>query len=110
MTQLAQEPLDELPPDVVDQLPDDIVDQLQDGIIDRIPDEVIDRLPESVTDRIPSDLLDAASANPTLTAILIGVGVLAVAIFIWGVVKSAWKAAFFAAVVGGAAWFWYFNT
>ena len=110
MTHLAQEPLDQLPPDVVDQLPDDIVDQLQDGIIERIPDDVIDRLPESVTDRIPSDLLDAASANPTLTAILIGVGVLAALVFVWGVVKSAWKAAFFAAVVGGAAWFWYFNT
>lgn len=113
MTRLAQadeDLIDQIPPDVLDRLPDDVVEDLREGIIDRIPDDVVEGLPDAVTDRIPSDLLDAASANSTLTAILIGIGVLAVVIFVWGVVKAAYKAAFFAAVVGGAAWFWYFNT
>ncbi len=108
-TVLAKSPVDEMPPEVVDQLPTDVVQDLAEGVIEKIPEEVIDRLPESVVDRIPDHLLEAVGADPLLAGILVGVGALAVVVFLWGVVKSAWKAAFFAVVVGGAAWFWYFN-
>ncbi len=102
-------PLDQIPDDVLDRLPDNVVDQLRDGVIDKIPADLIDQLPVSVTDRIPAGLLESASADPVLAAILIGVGALAVLIFLFGVFKSAFKAAFLAAVVGGGAWIWYFS-
>ena len=105
----APEELEDVPTDVLDQIPDEVVEQLRDGVIDKIPETVVDQLPEGVADRIPDGLLESASANPVLSVILIGIGVLAVAIFLYGIVKSAFKAAFFAAVVGGAAWYWYFN-
>ena len=105
----APEELEDVPPDVLDQIPDEVVEQLRDGVIDKIPENVVDQLPTGVADRIPDGLLEGASANPVLTVILIGVGVLAVVIFLWGLVKSAFKAAFFAGVIGAAAWYWYFN-
>ena len=105
----APEDLADLPPDVADRIPDEVLDQLRDGVIDKIPDAVVDQLPEGVADRIPDGLLESAAANPALTAILIGVGVLAVLIFVFGIVKSAFKAAFFAGVIGVGAWYWYFN-
>jgi hypothetical protein len=39
----------------------------------------------------------------------LGIGVLAVVVFVWGIAKQAFKAAFLAAVLGAGAWFWYFN-
>ncbi len=105
----APEDLADLPPDVADRIPDEVLDQLRDGVIDKIPDSVVDQLPDGVVDRIPDGLLESATANPALSAILIGVGVLAVVIFLFGIVKSAFKAAFFAGVIGAAAWYWYFN-
>ncbi len=104
-----EELIDRLPSDVLSRIPPDVVEQIRNGVIDQIPDDVLDRLPAGVVDRIPEGLLASASADPLLTTILIVVGVLAVALFFWGIVKSAFKAALFAAVVGGGAWFWYFN-
>ena len=109
---VAQEPdnlIDQLPDDVLDRLPDDVIGDLRDGVIDKIPEDLVDQLPTSVTDRIPDGLLESASADPLLAAILIGVGALAVLVFLFGVFKSAFKAAFLAAVVGGGAWIWYFS-
>ncbi len=106
--QAPEDLIDEIPPDVRDRIGDEVIDQLRDGVIDKIPDNVVDQLPEGVADRIPDGLLESASANPVLAAILIGVGVLAVVIFVFGIVKSAFKAAFFAGVIGAAAWYWYF--
>jgi Flp pilus assembly pilin Flp len=48
-------------------------------------------------------------ANPALLAALIGVGVVTALIFVWGVVKQFFKAAFFAALASAGAWYWYFN-
>ena len=107
--QAPEELIDELPPDVADRIGEEVIDQIRDGVIDKIPDNIVDQLPEGVADRIPDGLLESASANPVLSAILIGVGVLAVVIFLFGIVKSAFKAAFFAGVIGAAAWYWYFN-
>ena len=101
--------LDDLPQDVIDQLPTDVVQDLAEGVIEKIPDEVVDRLPESVADKIPDGLLEAVGANPVLAGLLIAIGGLALLGFVYGIMKAAWKAAFFAGILGAAAWFWYFN-
>lgn len=108
--QLAQDPT--IPPDVLDQIENvdpSVADRIRDGLLDQVPEDVVDRLPASVVDRIPDGLLESASADPALLAVLAIVGGLAVLVFVWGVVKSAMKAALFAAVVGAAAWYWFFN-
>lgn len=112
VTYLAQEgdpPISEIPPEVLERLPSDVVQDLAEGTLEKIPDEVLDRLPEPLVDQIPSEFITAVSDNPVLVGALIAVGVLAIVIFLWGVVKSAWKAAFFAAIFGAGAWIWYFN-
>ncbi len=101
--------IDQVPSDVLDRLPDDVVERIQDGVIDQIPEEVVDRLPESVVNQIPDGLLESAAANPGLLAVLVIVGLLAAAGFVYGIVKSAIKAALFFGVVAAAAWFWFFN-
>lgn len=102
--------VDDLPPEVVEDLPPSIIDQIRDEGLQTLPDEVIDQLPDSVVDKIPSQFLDAASSNPALTALLVVVGILAVAGFFYGVAKSAFKAALFFAVIAAGAWFLFFNT
>ena len=101
--------LDDLPQDVIDQLPTDVVQDIAEGAIEKIPQEVVDRLPDSVADRIPDGLLEAVGADPVLAGLLIAIGGLALVGFVYGIVKAAWKAAFFAGILGAAAWFWYFN-
>lgn len=99
--------VDDLPPDVVEDLDQSVIDQLEG--LDQIPDSLKDQIPDSVLDRIPDEFLDFASGNPALTAVLAVVGVIAVLGFFWGVTKSAFKAAFFFAVVAAGAWFWFFS-
>lgn len=53
--------------------------------------------------------VETVKANPVLAAILIGIGVITLAIFFWGIAKQAFKAAFIGAVLSAGAWFWYFN-
>ena len=55
------------------------------------------------------EIVDKAKENPTLAAILLVIGLLAIVVFFWGIVKQAFKAALFAGVLGAVAWFWYFN-
>ena len=104
-----QSSIEELPPDVVEELPDDVLSDLRDGLIDKIPEDVVDRLPEGVRDQVPDSLVDFASANTGFAAFLAIVGVLAVAGFVWGIAKSAIKAALFFGVVAAAAWFLFFQ-
>jgi len=66
------------------------------------------QLPGDVSERA-GEIADQVKENPTLAAILLGIGVLAVVVFVWGIAKQAFKAAFLAAVLGAGAWFWYFN-
>lgn len=101
--------VDELPPDVVEDLPPSIIDQIREEGLETLPDSIVEQLPDSVVDRIPPEYLSAAGDNPVLTAILVIVGILAIAGFFYGVVKSAFKAAFFFGVVAAGAWFWFFN-
>ena len=108
-TLLAQVDIDELAPEVVDSLPDDVVQQLQDGVLDAIPDDIVDSLPASVQDKIPDGLLEAASSNPGFTRVLLAIGVIAVVGFIFGVIKSAVKWMIYSAIVGVAAWYFFFQ-
>jgi membrane associated rhomboid family serine protease len=66
--------------------------------------ELIDQLPEEIQQGI-----ETVKADPVLMWILIGVGVLTALIFVVGIIKHAFKAAVFGAVLSVAAWIWYFN-
>jgi uncharacterized membrane protein len=66
------------------------------------------QVPEDFSKRA-GEIVDQVKENPTLAAILLGIGILAIVVFIWGITKQAFKAAFLAAVLGAGAWFWYFN-
>ena len=106
---LAQMEIEDLPPEVVEELPTDVVEQIKDGLLDRIPEDVVAELPQSVQDRIPEGLLEAAASNPAFTRVLLIIGVLAVLGFIFGVVKSAVKWMLYSAIVGVAAWYFFFQ-
>jgi len=106
---LAQIELEDLPPEVVDELPTDVVDQIKDGLLDKIPDDVVAELPSSIQDRIPDGLLEAAADNPTFTKVLLVIGILAVIGFVFGVIKSAVKWMLVSAVIGVAAWYFFFQ-
>jgi hypothetical protein len=66
--------------------------------------ELIDQLPGSVQEGI-----DTVKANPVLMWTLIGVGAFTALVFVLGIMKHAFKAAFLGAVLSVAAWVWYFN-
>jgi hypothetical protein len=108
-TLLAQVDIEELPPEVVEELPEDVVQQLKDGVLDAIPDDIVDSLPASIQDKIPDGLLEAASSNPAFTRVLLAIGVLAIIGFVFGVVKSAVKWMIYSAIVGVAAWYFFFQ-
>ncbi|HLA68024.1 MAG TPA: hypothetical protein VJP05_11110 [Acidimicrobiia bacterium] len=66
--------------------------------------------------QIPTDfperagqIVDQVKANPVLLAMLIGVGVITAAIFLWGITKQAFKAAIFGGLLSVGAWYWYFK-
>lgn len=92
----------QLPPEVVEALPADVLQQLEDGTISEIPADVADRLKDrlsaDVLDRVPSDLLEDPT-NQALVAVLGVALAFALAGFLWGVVKSAMKAAAFFAII-----------
>lgn len=105
----AQQDLEELDPTVLDRLPPDVREKIEQGLIDKLPEDVVDALPASMQDRVPPGLIEAASGNPTLTAVLIIAGIVGVIGFFYGVAKSAFKAAAFFAVVAVVAWVWLAN-
>jgi hypothetical protein len=70
--------------------------------------QIVDRIPPDLRDRA-DEIVDEVQANPALLAALVGVGVVAALIFVWGVVRQFFKAAFFAALASAGAWYWYFN-
>lgn len=92
---------EKIPEEVLERLPDDIRQKLEDGVIDKIPQDVIDRLPEGLRDSVPPGLIEAASSNPLFAVI----GALALLGFIYGVFKSAIKAAVFFGALAAIAWF-----
>jgi hypothetical protein len=73
-----------------------------------LPGDLLDRVPEGLKEQA-GQIVDEIEANPTLAAILIGVGVLTALLFVWGIVKQFFKAAIFAGLASAGAWYWYFN-
>lgn len=102
--------LDQLPAEVLAELEarePGVVSDLRDGSITEIPEGVVDALPSQIADRIPADLI--AGSSGTFLAILIVVGLIAVAGFFYGMVKSAIKAAMFFGIVAVVAGFLIFT-
>lgn len=66
--------------------------------------ELIERLPDNLQEG-----LETVKANPTLMWTLVGVGVFTALVFVIGIMRSAFKAAFLGAILSVAAWVWYFN-
>ena len=58
---------------------------------------------------IPEGLLDVASSNQAFARVLLVIGVVAVIGFVFGVVKSAVKWMLYSAIVGVAAWYFFFQ-
>jgi hypothetical protein len=69
---------------------------LVDGLLGNAPEQV-------------QETVETIKANPVLAAVLIGIGVLTLGIFLWGIVKQAFKAAIVGGLLSAGAWFWYFN-
>jgi hypothetical protein len=65
-------------------------------------------IPEDLREQ-GEELLETAKANPVLLWTLVGVGVITALIFVFGVLRSAFKAAFIGALLSAGAWYWYFN-
>tara|TARA_B100001250_G_scaffold354290_1_gene328080 strand:- start:217 stop:546 length:330 start_codon:yes stop_codon:yes gene_type:complete len=99
--------LTDLDSDILDILPLEIRDKISAGEIDKLPDNVIDAIPNSISSQIPPSLIEAANANPMLTLILVIAGTLGVIGFVYGVMKSGMKSAFFFGAIAVAAWTYY---
>jgi hypothetical protein len=65
-------------------------------------------VPEDIRERA-DEIIETVKADPTLLAILIGVGVLTAGIFVWGMMRQVFKAALFAGLASAGIWYWYFN-
>lgn len=99
--------VDELPQEVIEALPADIRQEILDGARDRIPEEVIADLRPEIADQIPDSLVGAASSDPSLTAVVVIIGLLAVAGAIWGAIKGFLKVAIGLGLIAAVVW-WYF--
>lgn len=66
--------------------------------------EIVHQLPGEIQQGI-----ETVKANPALMWTLIGVGAFTALVFVLGILKHAFKAAFLGAVLSVAAWIWYFN-
>ncbi|MDW3176547.1 MAG: DUF4414 domain-containing protein [Acidimicrobiia bacterium] len=99
--------VDDLPPEVIDALPADIRQEILDGVRDQIPEEVIQDLRPDIADKIPDSLVDAGASNPGLTAVIVVIGLLAVAGAVWGAVKGFLKVAIGLGLIAAVVW-WYF--
>jgi len=73
----------------------------------QVPDTLVERGEEFLEQG--REALETVKAEPALLAILIGIGVLAAVIFVWGLFKHALKAAVIGGLLSFGAWYWYFN-
>ena len=64
---------------------------------------------EVLGDALQQQFVETVKANPVLMWTLVGVGVFTALIFVFGILKHAFKAAFLFAILSVAAWIWYFN-
>lgn len=62
--------------------------------------------------QIPEEVqqgIETVKANPALMWTLIGVGIFTALVFVFGIIKQAFKAALLGAILSVGAWIWYFN-
>jgi len=101
--------VDDLPTDVIDALPADIRQEILDGVREQIPEEVVQDLRPDIADQIPDSLVGAASSNPGLTAVIVVIGLLAVAGAVWGAVKGFLKVAIGLGLIAAVVWWYFFS-
>jgi hypothetical protein len=99
--------VDALPQEVIDALPADVRQEILDGTRDQIPEAVVDDLHQDIAYQVSDSLDDAASSNPSLTAVVVIIGLLAVAGAIWGAIKGFLKVAIGLGLIAAVVW-WYF--
>ncbi len=100
--------VDDLPQDVIDALPEDIRQEILDGVRDQIPQDVVEDLRPDIADQIPDSFVGAASSNPGLTAVVVVIGLLALAGAVWGAVKGFLKVAIGLGILAAIVWFYFF--
>ena len=93
---------------MIDALPDDIREEIISGARDQIPENVVDELPVDIADQIPDSLVGAATSNPGLTAVVVIIGLLALAGAVWGAVKGFLKVAIGLGLIAAIAWYFFF--
>ena len=74
--------------------------------------KVFVRLAQAVTPTLPEqgeEIIQQINSNPQLKWTLIGIGAFCALVFVFGIIKHAFKAAILFAVLSVAAWIWYFN-
>ncbi len=96
--------LTDLDEEILERLPTDIQGAIKNGTLTVLPKDIVDSLPDQISDSIPESLIEAASANPVLTLILVICGVIGVIGFLYGVFKSGLKTALFFGAVGAVSW------
>ena len=77
--------------------------QVTDTLVEQ-GEELLEQGKETVT-----QIVEAAKADPALLAVLVGVGIITLAIFFWGIAKQLFKAAIVAGLLSAGVWYWYFN-
>lgn len=70
--------------------------------------DIAERIPGGVVEWA-GEIADQVRANPGLQRILVAIGMITAAIFLFGIIKQAFKAAFIGGVLTVVAWFWFFN-
>ncbi|MFT7650767.1 MAG: hypothetical protein ACI8Y4_005542 [Candidatus Poriferisodalaceae bacterium] len=101
--------VDDLPQQVIDALPEDIRQEIIDGVREQIPEDVVADLRPDIADQIPDSLVGAATMSPGLTAVIVVIGVLAVAGALWGAVKGFLKVAIGLGIIAAFVWFYFFS-
>ena len=112
MAQIAQSDestdVEDLPQEVLDALPEDIRQEILDGARDSIPEDVVADLTPDIANQIPDSVVDVAASNPGLTAVIVVIGILAVAGAIWGAIKGFLKIAIGLGILAAIVWFYFF--
>ena len=104
---------DDLPQEVIDALPEDIRQEILDGVRDQIPEDIVETLDPGVADLIPDSSIgdaatDVAASNPALTAVIVVIGLLALAGAVWGAIKGFLKVAIGLGILAAIVWFFFF--
>jgi hypothetical protein len=69
---------------------------------------VLQTLPDDVVERT-DEIVETVKANPVLLGVLAVIGAITAVIFLFGVVRQAFKAAMIGGLLSAAAWYWYFS-